>query len=141
MYIELEWGGSKYVVTSFDIPLSSSQGPRGGNCIPDRSFSVSIEVAPDVKAKPLTKLLEFARDQHDTAKDKGKGKLVVYKGEKAKAIIQVVEFEYACITDISSHVMAGSEHFSFSLSIKPGVLKISDQEFRDEPWIDIVSKS
>ena len=139
MHILFGWGKDvgkddlKYVVTDFNVSLASSEEFAGGlgNCVP-RQISVSLEIPPDQKAKPAADLFKFAKNQHDTAKNEGGGKIIVYEGREVGQPIQEVSFEKAWITDISSGASRHDQEFNLQLTIVAPTITVSDVKFEDK---------
>ncbi len=145
MHILFGWGKNvgkadlKYVVTDYNITLSSSDEYAGGlgNCVPG-SISVTIEIPPNQKAKPAVDLFKFAKNQHDVAKNEGAGKIVVYEGIEVGQPIQEIAFEKAWITDISSGASRHDQQFTVHLTIATASIQISDVKFEDKRKSDLV---
>jgi hypothetical protein len=122
----------KYTVTDFNVTLGASEefSRSLGNFVPG-TISVSLEIAQSQKEKPAVDLFEFAMKQHDDAKTDGKGKINVYKGKELGQPTQVIEFEKAWFTDISTGASRHDETFSLHLTIECAKLTVSGINFED----------
>jgi hypothetical protein len=138
MYILFGWGkdvkqdGLKYRVTncSFSLRPDGIAGPLG-NCVPGQ-INVSIEIPPNQAEKPALDLLKFAKGQHDTAKNDGAGKIVIYAGSEVGQPLQEIAFKNAWISSFSSGASSGGTgNFNVSLSIDTADLQVSGIDFAD----------
>ena len=127
MHMNLEFGDVTYHVTNYSFSLGTVSGDtKLANVVPGE-LSVNIELPPE--ANPAEAFLAFAVDQHNTAKDKGKGKLSVFKGADVGESLQEIEFWSAWITDIDVSVSEMDEKFNVSLRIAASAVLISGVEF------------
>jgi hypothetical protein len=141
MFILFGWGKNvgkddlKYVVTNYNVNLQSSG--ELGNCIPG-TLTIDVVIPPNQKAKPAVDLFKFAKNQHDTAKNEGGGKIIVYEGREVGQPIQEVTFEKAWITDISGGASAAEGEFSLHLTISAATVQVSDVKFEDKRKTELV---
>lgn len=127
MYMTLDFDGTVYHVTNYSFSLGTVSGDtKLANVVPGE-LSVNIEMPAE--ANPGAALLGFAVDQHNTAKDKGKGKLTVFKGESVGESIQIIEFEKAWITDIDMSVSEIDEKFNIALRLAASKVTVSGTPF------------
>jgi len=146
MHIVFGWGknvgpdGLKYVVNDCNVSLTSDEQFSGGlgNCIPG-DISLSIEIPPSQKEKPAAELFKFAKTQHDTAKNDGAGKIVVYEGRDVGQPIQEIVFEKAWIAKIGSGIVKHDQQFILNLVITAAKVQISDVAFEDARKCELVA--
>ena len=117
MFMRFGWGDNpgpkemKYSVTNYSLSIDT-QGDttKIANCVPGE-ICLTIEI-PDTEKNPAAEFIGFAVDQHNTAKDKGKGKISVYRGEDVGESIQEISFKKGWITDLD---LGSSVHDSKSV--------------------------
>jgi hypothetical protein len=127
MHMNLEFGDVTYHVTNYSFSLGTVSGDtKLANVLPGE-LSVNLEMAPE--ANPGELFLQFAVDQHNTAKDKGQGRLTVFKGADVGESVQVIEFKDAWITDIDMSVSEMDEKFNVSLRFAAANVSISGVAF------------
>lgn len=127
MFMNLEFDGEEYTVTNYNVSLGTVSGDsKLANVVPGE-LSVNVELPLD--ANPGEKFLQFAVDQHNTAKDKGAGVLSVFKGENVGESLQKIEFSQAWITDYDQSVSDIDEKFNVSLRIAAAKMIVSGVEF------------
>jgi hypothetical protein len=114
-------------VTNYSFSLGTVSGDtKLANVVPGE-LSVNLELPP--VANPAAAFLQFAVDQHNTAKEKGQGRLSVFKGADVGESPQEIEFTDAWITDIDVSVSEMDEKFNVSLRIAAANMVISGVQF------------
>ena len=128
MYMLFGFGDeATYHVTNYSLSVGTVAGDtKLANCVPGE-LSVNIELPPD--ALPAAEFLELAKDQHNTAKEKGKGKLVIFKGEDVGESLQEITFEKAWITDLDMGSSEMDERFNISMRIAAASVTVSGVVF------------
>ena len=127
MHINLEFGDVTYHVTNYSFSLGTVSGDtKLANVVPGE-LSLNLELPPE--ANPAEAFLQFAVDQHNTAKDKGAGRLSVFKGADVGESLQEIEFSKAWITDIDVSVSEMDEKFNVSLRFAAAEMTISGVMF------------
>jgi hypothetical protein len=117
MFMKFGWGDNpdpkqmKYIVTSYSLSLDTGgDTTQIGNCRPGE-ICFTIEIA-DIEKNPAAEFLGYAADQHNTASEKGAGKISVFQGENVKESIQEISFKHGWITDLD---LGSSIHDSASV--------------------------
>jgi hypothetical protein len=80
MFMQFKWdqGKIEYRVTSYDFSVSSEGGETAlSNCQPG---AISLTLELPAEPQPGKEFFAFAAEQHDTASEKGKGTITVFKG-------------------------------------------------------------
>ncbi len=117
----------KYHVTNYSLSVGTIAGDtKLANAVPGE-LSLTIELPPS--ANPYTDFLSFAVDQHNTAKDKGAGKLAVFKGEDVGESLQEITFKNGWITDLDMGTSEVDERFTISLRIAAATMNVSGVAF------------
>ncbi|MGD8412883.1 MAG: type VI secretion system tube protein TssD [Candidatus Latescibacterota bacterium] len=127
MFMRLEFGDKEYSVTNYNFSLGTLSGDTKLSNVVPGELSVNIELPPE--ANPAEEFLQFAVDQHNTAKDKGAGVLTVFKGADVGESLQTIEFTQAWITDIDMSVSEIDEKFNVSLRFAAASMVISGVNF------------
>ena len=128
MHIVFGWGDEQnYHVVNYSLSLGTVSGDtKLANCVPGE-ISMVIELPPD--ANPAQEFLAFAVDQHNTASDKGSGKIIVFKGKDVGESLQEVAFNQGWITDIDLSVSEHDEKFNISVRIAAADVTVSGINF------------
>jgi hypothetical protein len=130
MFMQFEWDGGKgpYRVMNYDFSVSSESGDTAlGNCLPG---VITLTVQIPAEPNPGAEFFAFAQEQHDTAKEKGKGKVTVFPGEKtAKESLQEIAFSNGWITSLSMNVSDRDDKFTLTCKIASSSVTFSGTEF------------
>ncbi len=131
--IRFGWGeepGSaeqKYEVEEyfFDVREDASDD-KLDNCVPGY-LRMTISTPP-IK-DPAKEFLDYAQDQHDQIKQKGMGKMSVFKGGDAGQSLLDISFKGGWVTNISMYGGRRSEGFSFEVEIVASEITVSGTTF------------
>jgi hypothetical protein len=128
--MQFKWEGKdkKYRVLSYDFDVSSEGGDTAlSNCQPG---TIDLTIELPAEANPGSEFFAFAAEQHDTSKEKGKGTITVFKGEKTtQESLQEIVFSDAWITSCSLNVRDEDDKFSLDCKIAASIVFFSGTDF------------
>jgi hypothetical protein len=130
MFMQFKWdqGKIEYRVTSYDFSVSSEGGETAlSNCQPG---AISLTLELPAEPQPGKEFFAFAAEQHDTASEKGKGTITVFKGEKTTSeSLQQITFSNGWITKLELNVGDHDEKFRLTCNIAATNVSISETDF------------
>lgn len=108
----------------FDV-VSEAGDTMISNCLPTHiNLTVEIPPGPD----PGREFFEYASEQHDTAAERGKGKIAVFRGRDVGESIQEVRFNNGWLDSVSMSVADTDDKFVLTCTIAAAEITISGIE-------------
>jgi hypothetical protein len=133
MFIKFGWGENPgveempYRVLNYSFDVVSQAGDTQiTNCQPTH-IVLTVEVPPGADAG--AEFFTYASEQHDTAAERGKGKIAVFRGEGVGESIQEVTFNNGWIDNLSINASQADDKFIISCVIAAAEITVSGVEF------------
>ena len=133
MHVLFGWGEDPsvddmpYRVLNYTFDVVSEAGDTMiSNCQPTH-IALTVEVPPDGDAG--AEFFSFASEQHDTAGERGKGKIAVFRGRSVGESVQEVTFNNGWIDSLSISASQADDKFIITCMIAAAEITISGVEF------------